>query len=115
MSIGLAALIAWLFTASIGGYMLRTWVARGGLRRIIARVGWSLIWYHRVGLGLDSQDTSKAGKQDDMFDFFHSGMLLVMVAAYNYFKLFGWLRAFIELKRLMCGADGRIRSRHYCC
>jgi manganese efflux pump family protein len=33
MSLGLAALIAWLFTASIGGYMLRTWVARGGLRR----------------------------------------------------------------------------------
>jgi hypothetical protein len=33
MSIGLAALIAWLFTASIGAYMLRTWVARGGLRR----------------------------------------------------------------------------------
>ena len=30
---GLAALIAWLFTAGIGGYMLRTWVARGGLRR----------------------------------------------------------------------------------
>ena len=33
MSLGLAALIAWLFTASIGVYMLRTWVARGGLRR----------------------------------------------------------------------------------
>jgi hypothetical protein len=33
MSLGLAALIAWLLTASIGGYMLRTWVARGGLRR----------------------------------------------------------------------------------
>jgi manganese efflux pump family protein len=33
MSMGLAALIAWLITASIGGYMLRTWVARGGLRR----------------------------------------------------------------------------------
>jgi hypothetical protein len=33
MSMGLAALIAWLCTASIGGYMLRTWVARGGLRR----------------------------------------------------------------------------------
>jgi manganese efflux pump family protein len=30
---GLAALIAWLLTASIGGYMLRTWVARGGLSR----------------------------------------------------------------------------------
>ena len=30
---GLAALIAWLITAGIGGYMLRTWVARGGLRR----------------------------------------------------------------------------------
>ncbi len=33
MSMGLAALIAWLLTASIGGFMLRTWVARGGLRR----------------------------------------------------------------------------------
>jgi manganese efflux pump family protein len=33
MSMGLAALIAWLLTASIGGYMLRTWVARGGLSR----------------------------------------------------------------------------------
>ena len=33
MSLGLAALIAWLSTASIGVYMLRTWVARGGLRR----------------------------------------------------------------------------------
>ena len=30
---GLAALIAWLLTAGIGGYMLRTWVVRGGLRR----------------------------------------------------------------------------------
>ncbi len=28
-----AALIAWVLTASIGVYMLRTWVARGGLRR----------------------------------------------------------------------------------
>jgi hypothetical protein len=33
MSMGLAALIAWLLTAGIGGYMLRTWLARGGLRR----------------------------------------------------------------------------------
>jgi hypothetical protein len=33
MTMGLAALTAWLLTASIGGYMLRTWVARGGLRR----------------------------------------------------------------------------------
>ncbi len=33
MSLGLAALIAWLLTVGIGGYMLRTWVARGGLRR----------------------------------------------------------------------------------
>jgi manganese efflux pump family protein len=30
---GLAALIAWLVTAGIGGYMLRTWVASGGLNR----------------------------------------------------------------------------------
>ena len=28
-----AALVAWVLTASIGVYMLRTWVARGGLRR----------------------------------------------------------------------------------
>jgi hypothetical protein len=33
MSIRLAALIAWLVTASIGAYMLRTWIARGGLNR----------------------------------------------------------------------------------
>jgi hypothetical protein len=31
--LGIAALVSWLITASIGGYMLRTWVARGGLRR----------------------------------------------------------------------------------
>ncbi len=29
---GIATLLAWLLTAGIGGYMLRTWVARGGLR-----------------------------------------------------------------------------------
>src|SRR5579875_264690 len=29
----IAALISWLLTASIGAYMLRTWIARGGLRR----------------------------------------------------------------------------------
>ena len=29
----IAALVAWVFTASIGVYMLRTWVTRGGLRR----------------------------------------------------------------------------------
>jgi hypothetical protein len=33
MTTGTAALIAWLLTASIGVYMLRTWIARGGLRR----------------------------------------------------------------------------------
>jgi hypothetical protein len=30
--LALAALIAWLLTAGLGGYMLRTWVTRGGLR-----------------------------------------------------------------------------------
>ena len=29
----IAAMIAWVLTASIGAYMLRTWVTRGGLRR----------------------------------------------------------------------------------
>jgi hypothetical protein len=29
----IAAMIAWVLTASIGFYMLRTWVTRGGLRR----------------------------------------------------------------------------------
>jgi hypothetical protein len=31
--LGVAALIVWLLTVSIGAYMLRTWIARGGLRR----------------------------------------------------------------------------------
>ena len=31
--LAIAAVTAWVLTASIGGYMLRTWVARGGLRR----------------------------------------------------------------------------------
>jgi len=31
--IAVAALVAWVLTASIGVYMLRTWVTRGGLRR----------------------------------------------------------------------------------
>ena len=31
--LAIAALIAWVLTASIGVYMLHTWVARGGLRR----------------------------------------------------------------------------------
>ena len=29
----IAAMIAWVVTASIGAYMLRTWVTHGGLRR----------------------------------------------------------------------------------
>jgi len=29
----IAAMIAWVLTASVGAYMLRTWVTRGGLRR----------------------------------------------------------------------------------
>jgi hypothetical protein len=31
--LAVAAVIAWLLTASIGVYMLRTWIVRGGLRR----------------------------------------------------------------------------------
>ena len=34
-----ATLISWLLTASLGAFMLRTWLARGGLRRERARVG----------------------------------------------------------------------------
>ena len=33
MSMAIAAMVAWVVTASIGFYMLRTWVTRGGLRR----------------------------------------------------------------------------------
>jgi len=29
---GIATLVSWLLTASLGGYMLRTWIARGGPR-----------------------------------------------------------------------------------
>ena len=49
-----ATLISWLLTASIGGFMLRTWLARGGLRRERARVGGlppQLIFSH-AGLAL---------------------------------------------------------------
>ena len=34
-----ATLVSWLLTASLGGFMLRIWLARGGLRRERARVG----------------------------------------------------------------------------
>src|SRR5947207_12837942 len=33
MSMAIASMVAWVVTASIGVYMLRTWVTRGGLRR----------------------------------------------------------------------------------
>ncbi len=35
----IATFISWLLTASLGGYMLRTWLVRGGLRRERARTG----------------------------------------------------------------------------
>jgi hypothetical protein len=34
-----ATLISWLVTASLGAFMLRTWLARGGLRRERAKAG----------------------------------------------------------------------------
>ncbi len=34
-----ATLVSWLITASLGAFMLRTWLARGGLRRERARPG----------------------------------------------------------------------------
>jgi hypothetical protein len=49
-----ATLISWLLTASMGAFMLRTWLARGGLRRERARVGGlppQLIFSH-AGLAL---------------------------------------------------------------
>jgi hypothetical protein len=47
-----ATLICWLVTAGLGGFMLRTWIARGGLRRERARAGGlppQLIFGHAVG------------------------------------------------------------------
>ena len=65
----IAALIAWVLTASIGAYMLHTWVARGGLRRqratgvgvppavvfghASAAAGGLLIWLLFIGTRLD--------------------------------------------------------------
>jgi hypothetical protein len=49
-----ATLVSWLLTASMGAFMLRTWLARGGLRRERARVGGlppQLIFSH-AGLAL---------------------------------------------------------------
>ncbi|MGH3248436.1 MAG: hypothetical protein ACRDOI_19840 [Trebonia sp.] len=34
-----ATLVSWLVTASLGAFMLRTWLARGGLRRERAKAG----------------------------------------------------------------------------
>jgi hypothetical protein len=36
---GFATLVSWLVTASMGAFMLRTWLARGGLSRERARAG----------------------------------------------------------------------------
>ena len=50
----IATLISWALTASLGGFMLRTWLASGGLRRERARVGGlppQLIFGH-MGLAL---------------------------------------------------------------
>lgn len=44
-----ATFISWLLTASLGAYMLRTWLARGGLRRERERPGGlppQLIFWH---------------------------------------------------------------------
>ena len=65
----IAAMIGWVLTASIGVYMLRTWVTRGGLRRqratgvgvppavvfghASAALTGLLIWLGFVGTGLD--------------------------------------------------------------
>jgi hypothetical protein len=65
----IAAMIAWVLTASIGAYMLRTWVMRGGLRRqratgvgvppamVFGHVGAALtglvVWLGFVDTGLD--------------------------------------------------------------
>src|SRR5215472_12909413 len=49
-----ATFISWLLTASLGGFMLRTWLASGGLRRERARAGGlppQLIFGH-MGLAL---------------------------------------------------------------
>lgn len=55
----IATLISWVLTASLGGYMLRTWLAGGGLRRERSRAGGlppQLIFGHMglalTGLGL---------------------------------------------------------------
>jgi hypothetical protein len=39
MAMRFATLISWLLTVSLGAYMLRTWLARGGLRRARAQPG----------------------------------------------------------------------------
>jgi hypothetical protein len=39
--LSLAALVSWLITVGLGGYMLRTWIARGGLRLQRATKKWA--------------------------------------------------------------------------
>jgi manganese efflux pump family protein len=65
---GIAALISWLLTAGIGVYMLRTWVARGGLARQRA-----------TGVGVPPQVV-----------FGHAGVALTGLAVWVSYVISGW-------------------------
>jgi len=66
--LSIAALTAWLLTVSIGAYMLRTWIARGGLRRQRA-----------TGVGVPPQVV-----------FGHAGVALTGLAVWVSYLASGW-------------------------
>jgi manganese efflux pump family protein len=70
----LAALVSWLLTAAIGGYMLRTWIVRGGLRLRRATKKWA----------------GEAGGVPPAVVFCHAGAALAGLAVWAGYLAAGW-------------------------
>jgi hypothetical protein len=69
-----AALVSWLLTAGIGGYMLLTWIARGGLRLQRATKKWA----------------GEAAGVPPAVVFSHAGAALTGLAVWIGFVAVGW-------------------------
>jgi hypothetical protein len=72
--LAVAALVSWLLTAAIGGYMLRTWIVRGGLRLRRATKKWA----------------GEAGGVPPAVVFCHAGAALTGLAVWVSYLAAGW-------------------------
>jgi hypothetical protein len=70
----LAALVSWLLTAAVGGYMLCTWIVRGGLRLRRATKKWA----------------GEAGGVPPAVVFCHAGAALAGLAVWASYLAAGW-------------------------